>query len=66
MATRSRLVMVHLPVVVLVATLACGGAARSARAGLDEYIKKPDSSFAWSQTGSLNTPGGTITTLALG
>ena len=65
MATRSRLVMVHLPFVVLVATLAFGGAARSARAGLDEYVKKPDSSFAWSQTSSVNTPGGTITTLAL-
>ncbi len=65
MAKRSRLVMVRLPFVVLVATLAFAGAPRSVRAGLDEYVKKPDSSFAWSQTSSLNTPGGTITTLAL-
>ena len=65
MAKRSRLVMVRLSFVVLVATLALAGAQRPARAGLDEYVKKPDSAFAWSQTSNLNAPAGTITTLAL-
>lgn len=45
------------------ATLGIGP--RPARAGLDEYVKKPDAAFAWSQTGTQNSLGGTITTLAL-
>ena len=65
MAERSRLVMVRLSFIMLVGVLTLAGASRPARAGLDEYVKKPDSAFAWSQTGSLNTPAGTITTLAL-
>ncbi len=65
MAARSRLVMVRLSFIMLAGALTLAGAPRRASAGLDEYVKKPDSSFAWSQTASLNTPGGTITTLAL-
>ena len=38
---------------------------RRAKRGLDDYVKKPDSAFAWSQTGTMETPAGTITTLAL-
>jgi PhoPQ-activated pathogenicity-related protein len=37
----------------------------SARAGLDEYVKKPDTAYAWSKTADRDTPAGTITTLAL-
>ena len=29
-----------------------------ARADLDEYVKKPDSAFAWSQTSSVTTGPG--------
>ena len=65
MAERSRLVMVRVSFIMLASALTLAGAPSLARAGLDEYVKKPDSSFAWSQTASLNTPGGTITTLAL-
>ncbi len=31
--------------------------AAPARAGLDDYVKKPDSAFAWTQTGTLNDAG---------
>jgi PhoPQ-activated pathogenicity-related protein len=37
----------------------------SARAGLDEYVKKPDPAFAWSEVGSGSTPAGTYTELKL-
>ena len=60
MAKRSRLGMASLLFVALI-----GPGSRQAHADLDEYVKKPDSSFTWSQIGTLNTPGGTITTLAL-
>jgi PhoPQ-activated pathogenicity-related protein len=36
-----------------------------ARAGLDEYVKKPDPAFAWSEAGSGSTPAGTYTELKL-
>ena len=65
MAERSRMVMVRLSFIMLTSAATLAGAPRPARAGLDEYVKKPDSSFAWSQTSSLSTPAGTITTLAL-
>jgi PhoPQ-activated pathogenicity-related protein len=66
MAQRSRFEMVRDCVVLtLIGTLALLGGTRPAKAGLDEYVKKPDSAFAWSQTGTLNAPGGTISTLAL-
>jgi PhoPQ-activated pathogenicity-related protein len=60
MARRSRSVMSCVVFYVLIGLLA-----QQARAGLDDYVKKPDPSFAWSQTGTLDAPGGTITTLAL-
>ena len=36
-----------------------------ARADLDEYVKKPDPAFAWSQTSSVDTRAGTITSIKL-
>jgi PhoPQ-activated pathogenicity-related protein len=47
------------------AFLALAGVPRSASAGLDEYVKKPDPAFAWSKADSQDTPAGMITTLAL-
>ncbi len=41
------------------------GTASDARAGLDEYVKKPDAAFAWVQTGNHTTAAGTITSLKL-
>lgn len=34
--------------------------AAPARAGLDEYVKAPDSAFAWKQTDARETPAGTV------
>ena len=61
----SRLAIFHLPLVLLAAGLALAGAPRAARAGLEDYVKKPDSAFAWSQEGTHSTPTGTITSLRL-
>ena len=36
-----------------------------ARADLDEYVKKPDSAFAWSQTSSVSDQGRVITSIKL-
>jgi PhoPQ-activated pathogenicity-related protein len=36
-----------------------------ARAGLDEYLKKPDAAFAWVETGNHNTPAGAVISLEL-
>jgi PhoPQ-activated pathogenicity-related protein len=63
MAKRRRFGMTRVFLVALV--VAAVFAARPACAGLDEYVKKPDPSFAWAETGTSNAPGGTITTLAL-
>jgi PhoPQ-activated pathogenicity-related protein len=41
------------------------GNATVARAGLDEYVKKSDSAFSWTQTGGQTTPAGTITFIKL-
>jgi PhoPQ-activated pathogenicity-related protein len=38
---------------------------RTARAGLDEYVKKADSAFSWTQSGSQKTPAGAITFITL-
>jgi PhoPQ-activated pathogenicity-related protein len=35
------------------------------QAGLDEYVKRPDRSFAWVQTSNHNTPAGTLNTITL-
>lgn len=37
----------------------------AARADLDEYVKKPDPTFAWSVQGEVQTPVGSITTIDL-
>jgi len=42
-----------------------GSAPGVARAGLDEYVKKPDAAFAWSVTGSSTTRAGVITSIKL-
>jgi PhoPQ-activated pathogenicity-related protein len=36
-----------------------------ARADLDDYVKKPDAAFAWSQTSSTTTKAGVITSIKL-
>jgi PhoPQ-activated pathogenicity-related protein len=38
---------------------------RPARAGLDDYVKKPDPAFAWTQLSNHTTPAGTINSLKL-
>jgi PhoPQ-activated pathogenicity-related protein len=52
-----------------VATLATvilgNGSSRVARAGLDEYVRKPDGAFAWTVGETRTTPAGTITSLKL-
>ena len=50
---------------VLAGGLALAGSPRSARAGLDEYVKKPDAAFAWVQASNHNTPAGAINSLKL-
>ena len=37
----------------------------SARADLDEYIKKPDPAFAWSQISSVSSKAGVVTSIKL-
>jgi PhoPQ-activated pathogenicity-related protein len=59
------LAMIRLGLTVLVVGLVLAGDATVARAGLDEYIKKPDSAFSWTQTGGQATPAGTITFIKL-
>jgi PhoPQ-activated pathogenicity-related protein len=45
--------------------LAILGTAGPARAGLDEYVKKPDAAFAWKEVGEGSTPAGKFTELKL-
>jgi PhoPQ-activated pathogenicity-related protein len=45
--------------------LAILGTTRPARAGLDEYVKKPDPAFAWTQVSEGSTPAGKYTELKL-
>ena len=55
-----RMALVTLPVLVgLTAFMSV------ARADLDEYIKKPEPAFAWSQSGSATTPSGIVTNIKL-
>ncbi len=42
-----------------------GSAPDVARAGLDEYVKKPDQAFAWNVAGTATTRAGTITSIKL-
>jgi PhoPQ-activated pathogenicity-related protein len=64
MAERGRLHLTRLSLVVVLGW-ALAGIPSPARAGLDDYVKKPDSAFAWTKAGEHNTAGGTITTLSL-
>jgi PhoPQ-activated pathogenicity-related protein len=45
--------------------LVVSGLASGARAELDDYVKRPDAAFAWTQTGNHTTPAGTIYNLKL-
>jgi PhoPQ-activated pathogenicity-related protein len=65
MAATRRYSSFGLPMVIFAAGLTLGASSRAAYAGLDEYVKKPDTAFAWSKTNKLSTPAGTITTLGL-
>ena len=60
-AKRWRVAMLRLGFVVLTGGLLLSGTANVVKAGLDEYVKKPDPAFAWSLTGTSTTPAGTIT-----
>ena len=57
--------MQRLGKVVIAAGLILNGAGSAARAGLDEYVKKPDSAFAWTAAGTTSAPAGTITSINL-
>jgi PhoPQ-activated pathogenicity-related protein len=62
---RWRMGWVRLGLVVMAGAGAMLAVASAARAGLDDYVKKPDPAFAWSQTGNHRTPAGTIYGLEL-
>ncbi len=49
----------------LVLVIGLTGFPRIARADLDEYVKKADPAFAWSQTGSASTAAGVVTSIKL-
>ena len=49
----------------LVVVIGSIGFSGAARADLDEYVKKADAAFAWSETGSTSTKAGVITSLKL-
>jgi len=57
------------PVRIGLAMIASGlsilGMSDPARAGLDDYVKKPDPAFAWSEVGGGSMPAGTYTALKL-
>jgi PhoPQ-activated pathogenicity-related protein len=55
----------RLGVATIVAGLAILALTRPVRAGLDEYVKKPDPAFAWSEAGRGSTPAGEYTELNL-
>jgi PhoPQ-activated pathogenicity-related protein len=57
--------MVRLGVIVLTSGIVLAGSGGVAHAGLDEYVKKPDASFAWSQMSNHNTAAGAIIGLKL-
>jgi PhoPQ-activated pathogenicity-related protein len=64
-ANRWRVAMLRLRLVVLTGGLLLSGATKLVKAGLDEYVKKPDPAFAWRAAGTSTTAAGTITSLAL-
>jgi PhoPQ-activated pathogenicity-related protein len=55
----------HLRLPMFIAGLLAISAVPAAQAGLDEYVKAPDSAFAWEYAGSQTTPQGTIHSLSL-
>jgi PhoPQ-activated pathogenicity-related protein len=57
--------MVRLGSIALAGGCALAGTATVAQAALDDYVKKPDSAFAWAQTGNHSTPAGNIVSLEL-
>jgi PhoPQ-activated pathogenicity-related protein len=57
--------LVHLALAVLASTVAFNGVSHEALAGLDEYVKKPDPAFAWSQATNHETPAGKIIAINL-
>jgi PhoPQ-activated pathogenicity-related protein len=59
------MVTARLVLAVLTGGFVLGGDTTVARAGLDEYVKKPDSAFSWTQTGNHDTAAGTITFIKL-
>jgi PhoPQ-activated pathogenicity-related protein len=62
---RWRMATVRHVLAVLAVGLVVAGDPAGARAGLDEYVKRPDSAFSWTQAGSQTTPAGTITFIKL-
>ncbi len=57
--------LVHLALAVLATGIAHNGASHEALAGLDEYVKKADPAFAWSQAANHETPAGKIISINL-
>jgi PhoPQ-activated pathogenicity-related protein len=64
-AFQGRRVLVRVGLAVLTGALALAGSGRGAHAGLDEYVKKPDTAFAWVEAASHSTPAGAIVSLKL-
>jgi PhoPQ-activated pathogenicity-related protein len=56
---------VRLGLAMIAGGLSVLGVAGPARAGLDEYVKRPDPAFAWSEAGGGSTPAGAYTELKL-
>ena len=55
----------HLGLAMIAGGLAILGTSGPARAGLEDYVRKPDPAFAWSEVGGGSTPVGTYTELKL-
>ena len=60
-----RMAVVRACLVMFSGAILFGSAPCAARAGLDEYVKKPDPAFAWSVDGQPTTPAGSITSIKL-
>ncbi len=59
------LAVVRSGLTLFVVGVASAGMPGNVRADLDEYIKKPDPAFAWSQTGNISAKAGIITSIKL-
>ncbi len=60
-----RMAIVRTGIVIFSGLCGFASAPGVARAGLDEYVKKPDQAFAWNVAGRVTTPAGTITSIKL-